>query len=61
MSKYEFRLITIDDIPAMVDLLINRQSLESKAFPLLKNSCLNTKYITDSFEKMFANSKVIGI
>ncbi len=61
MSKYEFRSITIDDIPAMVDLLINRQSLESKVFPLLKNSCLNTKYITDSLEKLFANSKVIGI
>jgi len=61
MSKYEFRLITIEDIPAMVDLLINRQSFESKVFPLLKNSCLNTKHITYSLEKLFADNKVIGM
>lgn len=61
MCEYEFRLITIDDIPGMVALLIDRQNLESKVFPLLRNSCLNTKYITDSLEELFTNSKVIGI
>jgi L-amino acid N-acyltransferase YncA len=61
MIKCEFRPITIDDIPSMADLLICRQNLESKVFPFLKNSCLNVKYITDMFEKQFANSKAIGI
>lgn len=61
MTKYEFRPITIRDIPAMADLLICRQNLESKVFPFLKNSCLNVKYITDKLEELFVNSKVIGI
>jgi len=61
MNKCEFRTITIDDIPAMSDLLICRQNFESKAFPSLKNSCLNAKYITDLLEDLFVNSKVIGI
>lgn len=61
MTKYEFRPITIGDIPAMTDLLICRQDLESKVFPFLKNSCLNVKYITDKLEELFVNSKVIGI
>ncbi|WP_346962296.1 GNAT family N-acetyltransferase [Clostridium sp.] len=61
MNKCEFKSITVDDIPAMADLLIERQNLESKVYPFLKNSCLNTKYITDMFEELFVNSKVIGI
>lgn len=61
MNKYEYRSITINDIPAMADLLLNRQKLESKVFPMLNNSCLNTKYITDFLEKFFAKRKVIGI
>ena len=61
MNKYKFKSITADDIPAMADLLIERQNLESKVYPFLKNSCLNTKYITDMFEELFVNSKVIGI
>ncbi len=61
MKICEFRPIDIGDVPAMVDLLICRQNLESKIFPFLKNSCLNTKHITDLLEKLFINSKVIGI
>jgi GNAT superfamily N-acetyltransferase len=61
MNNYEFKTITINDIPGMTDLLIGRQNLESKVFPFLKNSCLNVKYITDKLEKLFVNSKVIGI
>lgn len=61
MNKCKFKPITADDIPAMADLLIERQNLESKVYPFLKNSCLNTKYITDIFEELFVNSKVIGI
>lgn len=61
MNKYKFKSITADDIPAMADLLIERQNLESKVYPFLKNNCLNTKYITDMFEELFVNSKVIGI
>lgn len=61
MNKFDFRIITINDIPVMTDLLINRQNLESKVFPFLKNSCLNVKYITDTLEQLFVNSKVIGI
>ncbi|WFA09276.1 hypothetical protein [Tissierella sp. Yu-01] len=61
MKICEFRPIGIGDIPAMVDLLVCRQNLESKVFPFLKNSCLNTKHITDLLEKLFVNSKAIGI
>lgn len=61
MNNYDFRSITVNDIPVMTDLLIGRQNLESKAFPFLNNSCLNEKYITDTIEKLFNNSKVIGI
>ncbi len=61
MKRCEFRKITIDDIPAMSDLLIFRQNLESKSFPSLKNSCLNTKYITGLLENLFINRKAIGI
>lgn len=61
MKKYEFRSITIDDIPAMTDLLTCRQNLESQAFPFLKNSSLNAKYIKDMFETLLINSKAIGI
>lgn len=61
MKIYEFRPIDIGDVPAMVALLICRQNLESKLFPFLKNSCLNTKNITDLLKKLFINSKVIGI
>lgn len=61
MSKCEFKSITINDVPAMVNLLIYRQNLESDAFPYLKNSCLNKKYITDLFNKSFEDKKIIGI
>lgn len=61
MNKCKFKSITAEDIPAMAELLIERQNLESKAYPFLKNSCLNIKYITDMFEELFVNSKVIGI
>lgn len=61
MKICEFRPIDIGDIPSMVDLLICRQNFESKVFPFLKNSCLNTKHITDLLEKLFINSKAIGI
>lgn len=61
MRKYEFRLITMDDIPAMVDLLIYRQNLESETFPFLKNNSLNAEYITTTLQQLFADSKVIGM
>ena len=61
MNNFEFRSIAINDIPVMTDLLIGRQNLESKVFPFLKNSCLHVKYITDTLEKLFVNSKIIGI
>lgn len=61
MNKCNFKSITVDDIPAMADLLLERQNLESEIYPFLKNSCLNIKYITDMFEDLFLNSKVIGI
>lgn len=61
MNKCKFKSITADDIPAMTDLLMERQNLESKVYPFLKNRCLNTEYITDMFEELFVNSKVIGI
>jgi hypothetical protein len=61
MNNYEFKSITINDIPVMTDLLIGRQNLESKVFPFLKNSCLNVKYITERLEELFNDSKVIGM
>lgn len=61
MKNYEFRLITNNDIPLMTDLLISRQNLESEVYPFLKNSCLNKEYIAETLEKLFADSKVIGI
>ncbi|MCM1991403.1 GNAT family N-acetyltransferase [Oceanirhabdus seepicola] len=61
MKKYEFRSITIDDMSAMTNLLMQRQKNESKVFPFLNNSCLNAKYITDMFEELFVNSEVIGM
>lgn len=61
MNSFDYRSITVNDIPAMTDLLIGRQNLESRVFPFLKNSCLNEKYIREKLEKMLGNSKVIGI
>jgi hypothetical protein len=61
MNNCEFRAITINDIPRMTGLLIARQNLESEAFPFLKNSCLNVKYIADKLEKLFINCKIIGM
>lgn len=60
MKNCTFRSLTITDIPAMAELLIGRQNLESEAFPFLKNSCLDAKCITDNLESLFADSKVIG-
>jgi hypothetical protein len=61
MNNCEFRSITINDVPVMTDLLIGRQSLESKVFSFFKNSCLNVKYIMNELEELFVNSKVIGV
>lgn len=61
MNKFEFRSIGINDIPAMTDLLIGRQNIESKVFPFLKNKCLNERFIKNSFEKIFKNRRIIGI
>ncbi len=61
MKICEFKPISIDDIPAMADLLIHRQNFEGEVFPFLKNSCLNVKYATDRLGKLFVNNKVTGI
>jgi len=61
MNKHEFREITIEDIPAMNSLLINRQKVESETFPFLKNCCLNVEYITNTLQELFADSKIIGV
>lgn len=61
MKNCEFRSINNNDIPAMTNLLIDRQNLESNTFPFLKNSCLNMNCITETLEKLFTDSKVIGV
>lgn len=61
MKNYDFRQITVTEVPGMTELLLGRQFLESEVFPFLKNSCLNTKFISDSLEKLFADSKSIGV
>lgn len=58
--RSEFRTITRAEIPSMADLLISRQVLESGTFPFLQNHCRNTKHGMDVFEKLFANSTVVG-
>lgn len=61
MEICEFKPISIDDIPAMTELLIHRQNFEGEVIPLLKNSCLNAEYIIDILEKLFVNNNVMGI
>ncbi|ERJ12725.1 GNAT family N-acetyltransferase [Haloplasma contractile] len=61
MNNYEFRSITIDDLPVMAELLIGRQNLETKEYPFLNNSCLNVNYVMGTLEKLIVNIKVIGI
>lgn len=61
MGTWEFRAITVDDIPAIASLLIDRQNTEIRVYPSLKNICLNTRYITDTIVELFHNSKVIGM
>lgn len=61
MNIYGFKSICPEDIPAMADLLIHRQTFEGEVFPFLKNSCLDVKYATDILEKLFVNHKVSGI
>ncbi len=58
MIRSEFRAITKADIPAMADLLVSRQRLESGAFPFLQNCCLNTKHATGVLETLFLNSGI---
>ncbi|WP_042474757.1 GNAT family N-acetyltransferase [Bacillus ndiopicus] len=57
----EFKQMTIEDIPAMAKLLIERQNLESRVFPFLKNSNLHVNYITDLLAGWFTNKQMIGI
>lgn len=61
LKVYEFKAISINDIPAMADLLIHRQNVEGEVFPFLKNSCLNVKYTIRILEELFINNKMIGM
>ncbi|MCT6924567.1 GNAT family N-acetyltransferase [Metasolibacillus sp.] len=57
----EFKQIKLEDIPAMAELLIERQRVESEAFPFLKNNCLHVEYITNLFEKWFNHHNMLGV
>lgn len=61
MNICEFKPINIDDVHEMADLLIHRQRNEGEVFPFLKNSCLNSNYITDILRKLFVNNNIIGL
>lgn len=61
MIQAEFRAVIRADIPAMSDLLISRQILESDTFPFFQTRCLSIKYAADALEKLFANSIVTGV
>ncbi|GEM_PF-247435 len=61
LKVYEFKAISINDIPVMADLLIHRQNVEGEVFPFLKNSCLNVKYIIRILEELFINNKMVGM
>ncbi|MCE5236284.1 MAG: GNAT family N-acetyltransferase [Clostridiaceae bacterium] len=60
MMRFEFRAITEADIPAMADLLVARQGLESGIFPFLRSCSLNIKHGMDALGKLIANNIVIG-
>ncbi|GLC89275.1 GNAT family N-acetyltransferase [Lysinibacillus piscis] len=61
MTTYNFKPISVDDIPVMTDLLLHRQHSEGEVFPFLKNSHLHTAYITELFEKLLTTKKIIGM
>lgn len=61
LIQLEFRPITTDDIAAMAALLLDRQRLECQTYPYLNNSCLQTEYIIDRLQRLFANVRVVGI
>lgn len=60
MTIYKYRAITMADIPAMAELLLSRQALESNTFPFLQNGCLNRNYSMDILEKLLTSGNVTG-
>jgi len=60
MIRSKYRAITIDDIPAMAELLLSRQTIESNTFLFLQNCCLNTKCIMNVLEKLLISGTAIG-
>lgn len=61
MGKCEFKTISMNDIPAMAKLLINRQSFEGEVYPFLNNNYLNTEHITNMLENLFVHNNVNGV
>ncbi|KGR76167.1 GNAT family N-acetyltransferase [Ureibacillus sinduriensis] len=61
MRRFDFKPVGMEDIPAMADLLVHRQTIEGEVFPFLNNSCLHLEYITELLGKLFVNKKVIGM
>lgn len=61
MNKGDFRVITTEHIPAMTQLLMDRQKIESGTFSFLNNSCLNAENINELIQKLVDNKKVIGL
>ena len=61
MGICKYKAINFNDIPAMSDLLIQRQSIESKTFSFLENSCLNKIHIRNTLYNLLADNKAIGI
>lgn len=60
MGIPEFKAITAAEIPAMAQLLMARQTLESRTFPFLLNCCLNIKYVTELLETLLTSGGAVG-
>lgn len=60
MEKVTMKEITREEIPAITDLLIERQKIERESFPDLLNPNPNRAKTRKTLEKLFDSGKVIG-
>jgi GNAT superfamily N-acetyltransferase len=58
MKKYEFKPITINDIPSMATLLVERQKQEPA---YLQKTCLQENDVIQTLRELFNNHKMVGM
>lgn len=61
MKNYNFRVLTVQDIPSMSALSIERQTLEASTYPFLNNSSLNEKHLTERLSELLNKSNETGL